>query len=512
MKYKNNKYNTELCDDKMTFDDCQLAILRHAVDETEKIKQQKVAQNEDVKRMTTLVETFIQNRKCICYGGTAINNILPKKDQFYNRDVDIPDYDFFSSNALSDAKDLADEYYNAGFKYVEAKSGVHVGTYKVFVNFIPMADITEMHNDLFSELWKDSIVIDKIHYAPPNFLRMSMFGELSKPKGDVSRWEKVLKRLTLLNKHYPIQSPADCQKVDFQRNMNTLSLNDSEKIYYTVRDEFIDQELVFFGGYASSLYSRFMPSDLKHIVKSIPDFDVLSDNPMRTGEAIKERLKSVGITNVKLIARKEIGEIIPESLEIRVNAETIAFVYKPISCHNYNKIVIHGKTIRVATIDTMLSFYLAFYYSNEPYYFKDRILCMAKFLFDVEQKNLLAQKGVLKRFSIECYGEQETLESMRAKKTVMFKKLKKGTKEYDRWFLKYIPSELRSQPQTSVSTTRSSSSPQSISKRSSTKSRSHSHATTKTKSRSHSHETTKKSRHVTKSANTKSIRKRSFLI
>ena len=33
---KTNKYNNEQCSDKMTFEDCELAILRHAVDKNEK--------------------------------------------------------------------------------------------------------------------------------------------------------------------------------------------------------------------------------------------------------------------------------------------------------------------------------------------------------------------------------------------------------------------------------------------------------------------------------------------
>ena len=67
---------------------------------------------------------------------------------------------------------------------------------------------------------------------------------------------------------------------------------------------------------------------------------------------------------------------------------------------------------------------------------------MAHFLFDVEQKNRLNQNGLLKRFSIDCYGKQPTIESMRAEKAEMFKRLanKKGTQEYERWFLKYNPS------------------------------------------------------------------------
>ena len=127
-------YKNENCTDEMTFEECELAILRHAVDETDKIQQEKIANSETIKNMITIVEAFLKEKKSICYGGTAINNILPKDAQFYNREIEIPDYDFFSPNALSDAKELADRFFAAGYKDVEAKTGVHVGTYKVFVN------------------------------------------------------------------------------------------------------------------------------------------------------------------------------------------------------------------------------------------------------------------------------------------------------------------------------------------------------------------------------------------
>jgi len=59
---------------------------------------------------------------------------------------------------------------------------------------------------------KEAIKINGILYSPPNFLRMNMYLELSRPEGDVSRWEKIFKRLTLLNKHYPFAISADCGK------------------------------------------------------------------------------------------------------------------------------------------------------------------------------------------------------------------------------------------------------------------------------------------------------------
>lgn len=433
------KYKTSLCDNDMTFEECELAILRHAVDETEEIKGKKIANSEEVKKLLDIVETFIREKKMVCYGGTAINNILPKYAQFYNHDIEIPDYDFYSSDALSDAKELADIYHKAGYAEVEAKAGVHMGTFKVFVNFIPIADITQMHPLLFKEIKKEAILIAGIHYAPADFLRMAMYLELSRPAGDVSRWEKVMKRLTLLNEHYPLTLEKDCDTVDFQRKMESET-EDSERLYITIRDAFIDQSVIFFGGYATSLYSRYMPEHERRLIEKIPDFDVLSEDPDNCSVIIKEHLERAGFKKVKIIKHESIGETIPPHVEIKVGQETLAFIYKPIACHSYNMIRIDNKEINIATIDTILSFYLSFVYADIGYS-KSRLLCMAKFLFDVEQKNRLEQRGLLKRFSIECYGKQETLEEMRAEKAKKFKELMgdKKSKEYQMWFLKYNP-------------------------------------------------------------------------
>ena len=398
--------------------------------------------------MIQILEDFLIRKKLICYGGTAINNILPKYAQFYNRNIEVPDYDFFSKNALEDAKELADIFYKAGYVDTEAKSGVHKGTYKVFVNYIPMADITQLHYDLYDSIEKDAITIAGIRYAPPNYLRMSMFLELSRPAGDVSRWEKVFKRLTLLNKYYPLKYPHDCQTIEFQRKTETVSVEDSEKIYYIIRDSFIEQGVIFFGGYASSLYSKYMGKKQRNFIKKIPDFDVLAEDIDRTSLIIQERLFANGFTNIESIMHENIDDVVPRHIELRVGKETVAFLFEPIACHNYNTITIQRKEINVATIDTMLSFYLAFIYANKPYFETDRILCMAQYLFEVEQRNRLEQRGLLKRFSIKCYGKQPTLETIRAEKSEKFKELQndRNSKEWNAWFFKYSPKEGPSLP------------------------------------------------------------------
>ena len=430
---------TTKCDKKITFEECELAILRSAVDKNEKLLKYKEVNKPEVKQMITIVEDFIRDKELICYGGTAINNILPKEHQFYNYDIEIPDYDFFSTNPVEDAKALADIYASNGFKEVEAKAGAHYGTYKVFVNFIPMADITYLHPDLFDTLKRDSIKILDIYYCAPNYLRMSMFLELSRPNGDISRWEKVLKRAALLNKYYPLNIDQ-CKYKNFQRKFEG-SDNEIDIINSTIKEIASQQQCIFFGGYANYLYSRYMRKNEKEQFTNHPDFDLLSTNAHDVALRIKERLNENDMKKVKIVKHDGFMDLLKEHYQIIVNNDTVCFIYEPIACHSYNVIKIKKIQYRIASIDTMLSFYLLFIYLNKSYYDVDRILCMSQFLFDVQQKNRLKQRGLLRRFSITCYGKQPTLNDIFTKKAAKMDelKLKKNTKEYEEWFMKYRP-------------------------------------------------------------------------
>ena len=421
----------------------ELDILRNAIDNANILSGKKLTQSEEVKNIILILEQFLRTNKILCYGGTAVNNILPEQHRFYNRNIEIPDYDFFSPNALELAKKLANIYYNKGYNEVEAKAGVHSGTFKVYVNFLPIADITFLDKTLFSNLYKKAIKINSICYCPPNFLRMAMYLELSRPMGDITRWEKVLKRLILLNKNYPIKGIA-CDKLEFQRFYN--GNEDKEKIYDISRKSFIDQGLIFFGGYAGILYGNYIPKKERNIINKIPDFDILSEDAKTSSVILKEQLEYEGIKNIKIIKHPKLNEYIPEHFEIKVNRDSIAFIYNTFSCHSYNIIYINNEKIKIASIDTILSLYLAFIYSNKPYYNDNRLLCICELLFKVQLKNRLKQKGLLKRFSINCYGKHEGLEEIRANKSKTYKKLKdnkniKSSKEYQYNFLRYIPSE-----------------------------------------------------------------------
>ena len=83
------------CNTKLTLEEKEVAILRDAIDIAEKRKGQKITSDPDVKKIISILEDFLKKNKLVCYGGTAINNILPLEDQFYDKNLEIPDYDFY---------------------------------------------------------------------------------------------------------------------------------------------------------------------------------------------------------------------------------------------------------------------------------------------------------------------------------------------------------------------------------------------------------------------------------
>jgi hypothetical protein len=103
-----------------------------------------------------------------------------------------------------------------------------------------------------------------------------------------------------------------------------------------------------------------MPKQQQLLIKSIPDFDVICEDIDTCATILMERLEQNGYKNIQKITHVAIGEVVPESVEIRVGKDTLVFIYKPIACHNYNKIQLGKNEIKVATIDTILSFYYVY--------------------------------------------------------------------------------------------------------------------------------------------------------
>ena len=101
---------------------------------------------------------------------------------------------------------------------------------------------------------------------------------------------------------------------------------------------------------------------LKNLKSKAADFDIIAINPLKAVQYIKYELKALNILNVNYVKHDEVGEIIPVHYELKIGKETIAFIYEAKACYSYNEIYSkkENANIKVATIDTILYFYLSF--------------------------------------------------------------------------------------------------------------------------------------------------------
>jgi hypothetical protein len=388
--------------------------LEHIVDELQLENDKASAADPDIHASLAIVEEFLKTHPVMCYGGTAINNLLPKKDQFYDPKVSIPDYDFFSKTPQEHAVIIANALEKKGIANIEVKPGIHLGTFKVFANYEGIADITELEPKLFDKLWKEDVVKNDIHYVPPNFLRMSMYLELSRPRGDVSRWSKVYSRLVLLNKHYPVACPTHNTG-----KHATITAKQKEMVINLLNNE----PVVLLGVTAAEVHLR---------------------KPWTTPVALLANKETIEkLTRGKKVKIDEATEILPPRISvIDEDGSAVLRFYETTACHSFH--TVRGGT-RVASIPTILQFFFAYIYSDVNEDNIGSILCIAQRLVD------MAAHKPERRFALltpkECLGEQETLIDMKRNKAELHAKLgtNKSSPEFLKYFFTYNPRDTKTQ-------------------------------------------------------------------
>jgi hypothetical protein len=383
-----------------------MANLDSIIDKLQLENDKAAAANPMVKKSLAIVKEFLQTHPVMCYGGTAINNLLPEKDRFYDPATTVPDYDFYSKTPQEHAMILANKLSEAGLEFVESKPGMHLGTFKVFADFEGVADITHLDEDIFDRLWKENIVRDKIHYVSPNFLRLSMYLELSRPHGDVSRWKKVYDRLQLLNKSYPIDCPME-KEAHEHPDLTEENRKVVEKILTT-------KPVVLLGVTASQIHQGKSPKWMTPV----------------TLLAEEKELKE--LTDGKKTERHEGSEILPSHVDVfDDNGDVLLRIHETAACHSYHQM---ANGIRVASIPTMLQFFFAYMYSGVDEDEISHLLCVSQRLVDLASHKEKRRYALLT--PIDCIGKQETLVDMKRHKSQLYSELSKNRFSVD--FLKYF--------------------------------------------------------------------------
>jgi hypothetical protein len=213
-----------------------------------------------------VTKKFIQEKGLKIYGGLALHELLSKKKAPIYDKSEFPDYDVFSPNAWEHAKELCDILYNMGFYFVDVRSSIinneKHATYKVSVDMIYILDLTQsgctslqlkdqdckkcgmskdkkcisVYNNIpcYNLLEKSekeytrvfdykndkSLYPKKLFVCSPDWMKISMYRELTEPLDNPGRLEKVASRLEMFTNKYPYVANK-CELYDADKKTNT---------------------------------------------------------------------------------------------------------------------------------------------------------------------------------------------------------------------------------------------------------------------------------------------------
>ena len=380
--------------------------LEHIVEEAQKRIDYTTAHDPEIVRAIHVVERFLRKKRRVCYGGQAINALLPQKHKFYDEKYTIPDYDFFSPSMQEDVEELIAMLLEEKFEDVNKKVGVHDGTMKVMVNFVAVADCSAMHPKMFSILQRRAHAVGGILYVDPDFLRMMMYLELSRPRGQIERWKKVYERLVLLNHAYPT---GKCD--ESIETLQGVSLDDREACI----DFCVQSKRVLVGPEVIDAMEMTKGSVSKEILlKRGGPTIILSEKAEQDAEDLKDILQQVR-KGVKVKHYEVWTDSLFPFYTLTRKGEKIAILFQTEACEGY---VIgrlkEGGQIRLGHPDTLLHLYYSLHLFGHlvKTYFQTPLQCLIDKVHTLVDRVRGDPTDFLPAFSLRCSGQQKGLATL----------------------------------------------------------------------------------------------------
>jgi hypothetical protein len=398
----------------------QLDIIKKASE----VAQEKIdyfsAHDDNIIRAIDIVEEFLRKKHRLCYGGQAINAHLPAKYKFYDPEYSIPDYDFFTPSQNEDITILIRDLRKAGFQEISAREGMHEGTIKIYVDYIPVADMTAIDPKLYKILSKREFRLDGISSLDANTLRMLMYLELSRPRGEVTRWAKVFERLALFNEFVPVKS-CDIKKDIFNGYLTSDQLNFTINFIVNNKRIFAGADLLEF--YNKSLYARKL--NTSWIFSSKKPIIFFSPNADNDAKQLKEEFifmsktnKTNSKNNKKIFSIKSFSskgvDIIPSMKVVSYGNRSLVFIIEMTACHSYYNIPINAMSqLKIASLDTLITLYFGLGLVDTKFFDMGSIECLANKLVEITIKaRNNPDRFSLPFISLKCTGHQTSLPSL----------------------------------------------------------------------------------------------------
>ena len=380
-----------------------VALAKAAAAESADYQERFAATDTEARKIVDVMERFLRMTARVVYGGAAINAHLSPANKFYDPNLYLPDYDFMTPDPLQDCADLIVAFQEEGFTDVEAKFGIHEGTYKIFVNFRAAADITYMPSDIYSRVIRDADVIEGIHYANVDFLRMNIYVELSRPAGNVSRWEKVYERLLLLNEEHPMKTGRCTADPLTALGSSGASSASRQALHDRIVELGIEHAAVFLSG------AQYLVGGATNEAEVVL---LMSDRPFALATTLKTAL---GLTETR---HDTLGELLPARIELRSKRSIVAVVFETVACHSYITLQ-EPAGYRLGSMDLLIQMYYAMYFAEITDYVSVRLLCVIHALIELEQSRRMvaaASGGQIPAhdvFPLDCVGHQPTMPELK---------------------------------------------------------------------------------------------------
>jgi hypothetical protein len=299
---------------------------------------------------------FIVDRKRIVYGGYAQNSLISMKnniDAFY-KEHDTPDIEFYTYEPIKDLIELCDYLKSKNFKFVEGSTGVHGGTYKIFVNFINYCDITYLPKNIYDNI--KYIEYNKLRLAHPNFLLMDIYRVFTDPMTSYFRLEKSFKRYIRLYKYYPIENTN--QEIKF------TSLT-PEDVLNIIRKKIIhDSNYIVVGSYA---YNYYVSKIDKNKLVKINHYEIITENIEKEGPKIYDKLNKLFNNKIKVKEYCPYFEFFDYRIEFIYENQVILEVY-----NNNNRCIVYNMSDKKKTKFGTNHLVLLYLLSKYNYYLTNR--------------------------------------------------------------------------------------------------------------------------------------------
>jgi hypothetical protein len=402
-----------------------IAKLEEVAASAAEIRDMADVKDADLQRALSVVEDFLRDKRLIAYGGTAINAHIPAKHKFYDFSVVLPDYDFFSPTAEVHARELVDLLERAGLPDPALRPGMHEGTFKVYVKYTAVADCSQIEPWIFKKLQGRAHVVQGIYYADANFLRMQMYLELSRPRGEVERWAKVYKRLLLLNTF----APYKCKKTG---PLKTRVRGQREgrgrtivcPYYDECMDYVIDEGLIYAGSNVRRLYERPARRQLTAFGRDRVPCIAYAADPEHHARMLEKILRKARDRPFKLVRWAGRGDLVPALVGLKDGDRIVALFVELGGCLSYNTLKMGRQALRIASLDTAIYLYFALMFVGGVDSLVERsFMCAAEDLVHIALKTRdRGFEGVYDAFPVTCMGHQARKASLIREKVERIRK------------------------------------------------------------------------------------------